>query len=107
MQNARTLVALVVSALAGVATLGCTADPGRPSGPIPDDTTSIVRSAGETAKKENAADCTEDDECESGICFAGGNQSFCSVPCTSQTAATVCTPPFTGSCNRRGFCKRD
>lgn len=112
MQHTRTLVALVASSLACGAVLGCVADRGRPSGPIPDDTASIVSSAGKaddsSGKKKNAeTGCTADDECESGICFVGGNQSFCTVQCTSETAATDCAAPFTGSCNKRGYCKRD
>jgi hypothetical protein len=112
MQHARTLVALVVSTLGCGAVLGCTADAGRPSGPISEDTSSTVTSAGKVEdssdKKRNAeTGCAKDDECESGICFSGGNQSFCTVQCTSQTAATDCAPPFTGSCNKRGYCKRD
>ena len=64
--------------------------------------------AGTTTKKKNAeVGCTKNEECESNVCFMGGNQSFCSVPCTADNAATVCAAPFTGSCNSKGYCKRD
>jgi hypothetical protein len=110
MQYTGALVALVISSLACGAVLGCVADAGRPSGPIPEDTSSTVSSAGkaESGKKKNGEEgCTADDECESGICFPGGKQAFCTVRCTSETAANDCAPPFTGSCNKRGYCKRD
>ena len=60
------------------------------------------------AKKANAAGpCAANAECESGVCFIGGNQSYCSVKCTAADAATTCAAPFTGTCNKQGFCKRD
>lgn len=65
--------------------------------------------AGEAgAKKKNAeTGCTSNEQCESNLCFVGGNQSYCSIPCTAANGAMVCTAPFTGSCNNRGACKRD
>lgn len=65
--------------------------------------------ASNTAAKKAAAEgpCAANAECESGVCFIGGNQSYCSVKCTAADAATTCTAPFTGSCNKQGFCKRD
>jgi len=51
--------------------------------------------------------CTGGDQCESGVCFVGGNQSYCAVKCTPDTAATACAAPFTGACNKQGYCKRD
>lgn len=63
---------------------------------------------GVTTKKKNAeVGCTKNEDCESNICFTGGNQSFCTVQCTAENAATVCVAPFTGSCNNKGYCKRD
>lgn len=59
------------------------------------------------AKKAAAEQCTANDQCESNICFIGGTQSYCSVKCTAADAATKCAAPFTGSCNKQGFCKRD
>jgi hypothetical protein len=72
-------------------------------------TTSPTDPAAATAgKKANAeGPCAADTECESGVCFIGGNQSYCSAKCTSADAATTCAAPFTGSCNKQGFCKRD
>lgn len=61
-----------------------------------------------SAKTANAqGPCASDTECESGVCFSGGMQSYCSVTCTMENAATTCGAPFTGSCNKQGFCKRD
>lgn len=59
-------------------------------------------------KKANAeGPCAANSECESGVCFIGGTQSYCSAKCTAADAATTCAAPFTGSCNKQGFCKRD
>lgn len=59
-------------------------------------------------KKANAqGPCASNSECESGVCFVGGTQSYCSAKCTAADAATTCAAPFTGSCNKQGFCKRD
>lgn len=59
-------------------------------------------------KKANAeGPCASNAECESGVCFIGGTQSYCSAKCTAADAATTCAAPFTGSCNKQGFCKRD
>lgn len=90
----------------------CSSDDGKPS----NGTSSSGGSSGGGAndggtsggKKKNAeGPCASNDECESNTCFMGNNQSFCSVPCTPQNESTVCVAPFTGSCNNRGFCKRD
>lgn len=60
------------------------------------------------AKKANAeGPCAANSECESGVCFIGGTQSYCSVKCTAADAVTTCVAPFTGSCNKQGYCKRD
>jgi len=59
------------------------------------------------AKKPNAADCALPEECESGVCFVGNKQGYCAVACTPANATALCVPPFTGSCNNKGFCKRD
>jgi hypothetical protein len=61
-----------------------------------------------TAKKANGeSPCAANSECQSGVCFIGGTQSYCALKCTAADAATVCAAPFTGSCNKQGFCKRD
>ncbi len=92
-----------------VALAGCASDDGRPQqgggAPAPTGTTTTQET---TAPKKKAAEaCQQPSECESNICFAGGNQAFCSVACTTANAATVCVAPFTGSCNKKGYCKRD
>lgn len=116
---------LVTSAL--LALSGCSSDDGKPttgpgSGtgtgggqgtgggsttqtPAPSDSSATEPTG---AKKKNAeGPCANGSECESGVCFVGGNQSYCSVKCTVDTAVTVCAAPFTGSCNKQGYCKRD
>ena len=83
----------------------------QPSDPSSQQTTSTTTNptdpATSSAKKANAEACTANDQCESNVCFIGGNQSYCSVKCTSADAATTCVAPFTGTCNKQGFCKRD
>lgn len=101
---------VVTSALLALA--GCSADDGRPSSGTGGETSSTdpsadTATASSSDKKANAEPCAEPAECESGVCFVGGNQSFCSARCTPETAATVCVAPFTGSCNKQGYCKRD
>jgi hypothetical protein len=46
-------------------------------------------------------------DCASNICSVGTMQSFCSLACTPENAAEICpVPPFDGTCNMRGFCKK-
>lgn len=99
------LVAATSLALACAMT-GCSADDGRPEqgGGVTTASSNIDPNA---PKKKAAEVCQVPAECESNVCFNGGNQSFCSVACTAANAATVCAAPFTGSCNKKGFCKRD
>jgi hypothetical protein len=53
------------------------------------------------------AACSSDAECQSNACFIGTSASFCSIVCTQATAATDCPVPLTtGSCNKRGFCRK-
>jgi hypothetical protein len=50
--------------------------------------------------------CTDKSQCESDVCFVGGNRSFCSLHCTAATQATDCpVPPTSGTCNMQGYCK--
>lgn len=104
---------------ATVALAACSADDGRPSGAIAAPATASDAGDGDAGqgtggdaggggKKKNAeGPCSSGSECESGFCFVGGNQSYCAVPCTADTGPTVCVAPFTGSCNKQGYCKRD
>ena len=56
--------------------------------------------------KPFGAPCGAGSECDSGICFIGGNRTFCSLHCTMATAATDCpVPPTSGTCNMQGYCK--
>lgn len=54
----------------------------------------------------NAAACTSASQCQSQQCFIGGQQSFCTVACTPANQTTVCAAPFSGTCNKQGYCKR-
>ena len=50
--------------------------------------------------------CANNSECESNLCFIGGNRTFCSLHCTAATQATDCpVPPTSGTCNMQGYCK--
>jgi hypothetical protein len=50
--------------------------------------------------------CTMNSDCESNICFIGGNRTFCSIHCSIPTASTDCpVPPTSGTCNMQGYCK--
>jgi hypothetical protein len=70
--------------------------------------TDVVDMAGATdaALKPFGQPCAANEECESNICFIGGNRTFCSIHCTMATAATDCpVPPTSGTCNMQGYCK--
>lgn len=106
-------------------TVACSSDDGKPSGgtsgtsgssgtdaateaavePVDAGVEAAVDGSGPL--KKAAENCTKSEECESNICFAGGNQSYCSIACNAANGATVCVAPFTGTCNMKGFCKRD
>jgi hypothetical protein len=99
---------MVVAAL--LLEVACTSDEGKPGpaaptgpAPVPD------AGAAEAGAKKKVAEvgCVDDSECETNHCFVGGNQSFCTVPCTTANAQTICVPPLTGTCNMKGWCKRD
>lgn len=131
MQHARYISCFIV--VASFALGACSSDEGRPttgpgsgtgtgggkgsggtSTPAPTGDTSATDPAPDagvtssSAKLKNAeGPCAEGSECESGVCFVGGSQSYCSVRCTVDTAVTTCAAPFTGSCNKQGYCKRD
>jgi hypothetical protein len=52
------------------------------------------------------ATCTSDSDCTDPVynkCFIGGQQSFCSKPCS--TASDCPNPPTSGVCNMKGLCK--
>jgi len=103
---------MIVSVLS-VWWLGCSSDDGKPaggtSGAVVTDAGGDggVADSGDGGLKKNAATCAKPEECESNICFVGGTQSYCALSCTAASGPTVCVSPFTGSCNKQGFCKRD
>ena len=50
--------------------------------------------------------CMTNAQCQSGICFVGMKQSFCTLHCTQATVAQDCpVPPTDGLCNTQGYCK--
>jgi hypothetical protein len=50
--------------------------------------------------------CTTNAQCMSNLCFVGGMQTFCSLPCTIATQTQDCpVPPTSGACNMKGYCK--
>lgn len=58
-------------------------------------------------KAGDGATCKADGDCASGVCFAGGQGSYCTYHCTTANAATACKPPvFNGVCNKQGFCRK-
>ncbi|MBK6697286.1 MAG: hypothetical protein IPG50_34620 [Myxococcales bacterium] len=63
--------------------------------------------ASDGGKKPFGEACASPADCESGQCFIGGSQAFCSLKCTMATQATDCpTPPTTGQCNNQGYCRK-
>ncbi|HEY8079052.1 MAG TPA: hypothetical protein VIF62_33195 [Labilithrix sp.] len=105
MLRVRLAIALVVTAHLGA----CDPDQGKPTETI------FVQDAGNDAApvdaapgglKKNGDICMTSADCESGMCFVGGKESFCTIPCTTANAVTVCAAaPFIGVCNMQGFCK--
>ena len=57
----------------------------------------------DAAPGEFGAACDAGAQCQSTVCFQGGNQSFCSLRCDASAACP--TPPTTGQCNNQGYCK--
>lgn len=103
---------LAAGALVFVASLAaCSSDEGAPGTSLPTGATSSTSSssgdADGGAKPNAAVGCNTDAECQSGHCFLGNAQHFCTVTCTTDNAPTICAAPFTGTCNKQGFCKRD
>jgi hypothetical protein len=101
-----------VVALLGATTLGCSSDQGKP-GPVLGTSSGVVpdpdAGGGDGGGKLGVAaqGCKVDPDCTTNHCFVGGNQSFCTVPCTVDNAQSVCVAPLTGTCNKQGWCKRD
>jgi hypothetical protein len=105
-------VGLGLAAIAiGLSIVGCSGDEGQPGPTGASSGSATIEDAGSDAtngkKKAAEVGCTTDSECETEVCFKGNAQSFCTIRCTVQTAAAVCGTPYTGSCNKQGYCKRD
>ncbi len=94
----------------GACIVGCEGDIGEPTVSV------IVQDAGAdadsavatpSAKKGISEDCTKNDECTSGVCFAGNKSSYCTLACTAANATQVCVGgTFNGVCNMQGYCRR-
>ncbi len=97
----------VFATLAGLAlvTAACSSEVGEP-GPTGRSAGSSTAEDGAT-KKAGEVGCDEDAECETNVCFKGNAQHFCTVRCTVETAQALCVAPYTGTCNKQGYCKRD
>jgi hypothetical protein len=46
--------------------------------------------------------CTSGTDCVTGVCFAGGTRSFCTIKCINGSCPN---PPYTSGCNMQNFCK--
>lgn len=91
-----------------VSLVACSSDDGGPPVlPPPADASASASTSAAEKKKDGEQGCNSNEECESNNCFAGNKQRFCTVPCNAENAVIVCVAPFTGTCNNRGFCKRD
>ena len=78
------------------------------SGTADSGTTDGGTSSGAVTKSPNGTvGCDDGSTCESGVCFLGNNQHFCTVNCTAENATEKCKAPLTGTCNKQGLCKRD
>jgi len=51
------------------------------------------------------SNCSRNDQCQSGVCFMGGGQQFCSYHCSATMPCPV--PPTPGQCNGMGYCRRN
>ena len=75
-------------------------------GTTPPDEVADLGGAGDAALQPFGAACAAGGECQSHVCFVGGNRSFCSLRCTPATHAADCpVPPTSGACNLQGYCK--
>lgn len=97
-----TSLVLAAAALTGLL-FACDPDDGAPSEPIP----TIDAGVAPAAKAALGDPCKIPSDCASEQCFVGGQFSYCSLKCGTNTAATVCAPPiFNGVCNKQGFCRK-
>jgi hypothetical protein len=92
--------------------VACGGDKGEPGPGGTGSSSSSSSSSGDAdasaGKKPNGTiGCEQGTECESGVCFLGNMQHFCTMNCTEASKAEACRAPLTGSCNKQGFCKRD
>ena len=90
---------LLMLLAAPVVTVGC-------GGTMPPPTDDGGSSGGDGGLLPFGQPCSANSQCASSVCFLGGNRTFCSLRCTTATAATDCPmPPTSGACNMQGYCK--
>ena len=119
--RASLVVGVVVGVACSSALTACSSDDGKPSSGTSSGTpvgappgaptsaptgSSTGTSPPASIKKALIEGCVKDEDCASGICYAGDQGSYCSIKCTAETAATVCVAPMAGTCNKKGFCKK-
>jgi hypothetical protein len=99
--------ALLIALAFVVGLAGCSSEPAAPIIPeVPDAGGATVDAEVDAPKQGFNGACTDNAQCETGICFRGGKRSFCTMPCTPQTVTKDCPTPLTpGLCNNQGFCK--
>ena len=91
------------TALTAALLTACSIEDGEPSAPIPTPDAGIAR----TTKALLGEACKIPSECDSAQCFIGGQFSYCSLKCGTDTAKSICVPPvFNGTCNKQGFCRK-
>jgi len=90
------------AALALVVLAACNPDDGKPTDPIKYLTPDASEGGAAAATNEPlGASCTDNTQCDSGVCQIGGSQTWCTVKCTS---ADDCPAGVAHQCNAKGVC---
>lgn len=98
MMSRMSLLAAILAA-SSIGLVACSSDDGAP-------TSSTTETTAPAGSKLLIDGCVRDADCQSGVCYAGDQGSYCSLKCTAETASAVCTTPFVGTCNKKGFCRK-
>jgi hypothetical protein len=74
-------------------------------------TDAATEAGGDGGLKAIGEPCTTPVECQSGVCFIGKQESYCTVKCTMlDDTDPVCEAlkgDFDGECNKQGFCRKN
>ena len=74
-------------------------------------TDAAKEAGGDGGKVPLGGDCKAPVDCESGVCFVGGKDSYCTIKCTMlDDEDPVCEAlkgDFNGDCNKQGFCRKE